>query len=425
VPETLAIVNCSQLVTLAGAKRPRSGGDLRQLAIIEDGAMLVRGAQIEAAGRRREIEGLILGDCHVIDAGRRVVMPGFVDAHTHPVFAGIRVNEFEQRSTGATYREIAARGGGIRSTVRATRNASLTDLIKAGTRYAHWFLRCGTTTIEAKSGYGLTVEDEIKILGAIRQLNAETPLRYVPTFLGAHDIPSEYRSRRATYVSLVINEMLPRVVEEKLAEYCDVFCEADVFTNDESREILSAARAQGLGLRVHADQLSLSGGAHLAAELNAATADHLEHTDAPGIAALKAAKVQPVLLPGSVYALGSNQYPPAREMIDAGLAIVLATDFNPGSSPTPSMPMVLSLACTQMKMTPAEAVAAATINAAYSLGRGDEIGSLEKGKRADFVIYDCEDYRELAYFFGIEHPWRVYASGQLAFDRTNGAVARP
>jgi imidazolonepropionase len=417
VPETLAIVNCSQLVTLAGAKRPRTGGDLRQLAIVEDGAILLRGTQIEATGRRRDIESLITADCEVVDAGHRVVMPGFVDAHTHPVFAGIRVNEFEQRATGATYREIAARGGGIRSTVRATRNASLNDLVKAGRRYAHWFLRGGTTTVEAKSGYGLTVEDELKILRAIKQLDAETPLRYVPTFLGAHDIPSEYKSRRATYVSLVINEMLPRVAEEKLAEYCDVFCETDVFTTDETWQILSAARCHGLGLRVHADQLSLSGGTKLAAELNVATADHLEHTDAAGIQALRSAGVQPVLLPGSVYALGSNQYPAAREMIDAGLALVLATDFNPGSSPTPSMPMVLSLACTHMKMTPAEAVSASTINAAYSLGRGDEIGSLEKGKRADIVIHDAEDYRELAYFFGIEHPWRVYASGKLVFDR--------
>jgi len=419
VPETLAVVNCSQLVTLAGAKRPRAGGDLRQLSIIEDGAMLVRGGLIEAAGRRREIEGLIKDDCEIVDARRRVVMPGFVDAHTHPVFAGIRANEFEQRSSGATYREIAARGGGIRSTVRATQTASLTDLVKAGKRYAQWFLRCGTTTIEAKSGYGLTVEDELKILRAIKQLNAETPLSYVPTFLGAHDIPSEYKSRRATYVSLVVNEMLPRVAQEKLAEYCDVFCEEGVFTTDESWQILSAARRHGLGLRVHADQLSLSGGAKVAAELNAATADHLEYTDAAGIQALKTAKVQPVLLPGSVYALGSSQYSPARQMIDAGLAVVLATDFNPGSSPTPSMLMILSLACTQMKMTPAEAVTAATINAAYSLGRGDVIGSLEKGKRADFVIHDCADYRELAYFFGIEHAHQVYSGGLLAFSRSS------
>lgn len=424
MPETLAVVNCSQLVTLGGAHRPRTGGDLRQLAIIEDGALLVRGELIEAVGRRREIESLISGDCEVVDARRRVVMPGFVDAHTHPVFAGIRANEFEQRATGATYREIAARGGGIRSTVRVTRNASQSDLVKAGKRYADWFLRNGTTTVEAKSGYGLTLEDELKILRAIKQLDEETPLHYVPTFLGAHDTPTEYGSRRGMYVNLIINEMLPRVAEEKLAEYCDVFCEEGVFSTDESWQILSAARCHGLGLRVHADQLSLSGGATLAAELGATTADHLEHTDVAGIMALHAAKVQPVLLPGSVYALGSNQYPAARQMIDAGLAVVLATDFNPGSSPTPSMTMILSLACTQMKLTPAEAISAATINAAYSLGRGGEIGSLEKGKRADFVIHDCEDYRELAYFFGIEHPWRVYASGELAFSRSV-SEARP
>jgi len=417
LPNLLAVINCSQLVTLSGAHRPRTGGDLRQLAIIEDGALLVRGELIEAVGRRREIENLIPADCEVIDAGRRVVMPGFVDAHTHPVFAGIRANEFEQRSTGATYREIAARGGGIRATVRSTRNASLADLVKAGRRYTDWFLRTGTTTVEAKSGYGLTVEDELKILRAIKQLNEETPLRYVPTFLGAHDTPTEYGSRRNMYVNLVINEMLPRVAKEKLAEYCDVFCEEGVFTTDESRQILSAARRHGLGLRVHADQLSLSGGAKLAAELNATTADHLEHTDLTGIMALKTGKVQPVLLPGSVYALGSNQYPAARQMIDAGLAVVLATDFNPGSSPTPSMPMVLSIACTHLKMTPAEAISAATINAAYSLGRGNEIGSLEKGKLADLVVHDCEDYRELAYFFGIEHPWRVYASGNRAYQK--------
>jgi len=424
VPEAFAVVNCSQLVSLAGAHRPRIGGELRNLAVVEDGAILVRGDRIEAAGRRRDLEQLITDDFEVIDAGKRVVMPGFVDAHTHPVFAGIRANEFEQRASGATYREIAARGGGIRSTVRATRNASLKDLVKAGKRYAEWFLRNGTTTIEAKSGYGLTIEDELKILRAIKQLNEATPLNYVATFLGAHDIPSEYKTRRQTYVNLIINEMLPRVAEERLAEYCDAFCEEDVFTTDETWQILSAARCHGLGLRIHADQLSLSGGARLAAELNAATADHLEHTDMAGIVALKGASVQPVLLPGSVYALGSKQYPAVREMIDAGLAVVIATDFNPGSSPTPSMPMVLSVACTQMKMTPAEAITAATINAAYSLGRGDEIGSLEKGKRADFVIHDCEDYRELAYFFGIEHASHVFVAGKLAFSQVI-SEARP
>jgi len=424
VPEALAVINCSQLVSLAGAHRPRIGGELRNLAVVEDGAILIRGDRIEAAGRRRDIEQLIDDDYEVIDAGKRIVTPGFVDAHTHPVFAGIRANEFEQRASGATYREIAARGGGIRSTVRATRNASLKDLVKAGKRYAEWFLRNGTTTVEAKSGYGLTIEDELKILRAIKRLNEDTPLNYVSTFLGAHDIPSEYKTRRQTYVNLVINEMLPRVAEERLAEYCDVFCEQDVFTTDEARKILSAARCHGLGLRVHADQLSLSGGAKLAAELNAATADHLEHTDMMGIVALKGASVQPVLLPGSVYALGSKHYPAAREMIDAGLAVVIATDFNPGSSPTPSIPMALSVACTQMKMTPAEAITAATINAAYSLGRGDEIGSLEKGKRADFVIHDCEDYRELAYFFGIEHASEVFVAGKLVFSRTV-SEARP
>jgi imidazolonepropionase len=389
---------------------------MRELSIVPDSALLITAGRITQVGSRDEINRAIEKsgvDCEVIDAGGRTVMPGFVDAHTHPVFAGTRANEFEERAGGATYQEIAARGGGIQSTVRTTREATLAELVNAGKRYADWFLRTGTTTVEAKSGYGLTLEDELKILRAIKQLDRETSLRYVPTFLGAHDIPAEYKARREQYVSLLIDEMLPRVAEEKLAEYCDVFCEEKVFSRDESWKILSAARCHGLGLRMHADQLSLSGGAKLAAELGTVTADHLEHTDAEGIAALRSAGVQPVLLPGSVYALGSSRYPAAREMIAAGLAVVLATDFNPGSSPTPAMTMILSLASTHLKMSPAEAVTAATINAAYSLGRGDQIGSLEPGKLADFVIHDCADYRELAYFFGIEHPWKVYAGGNL------------
>lgn len=409
---TLAILNSSQLVTLSGPARPRSGLELRELGVVPRGAVFVRDGVIEKTGTEDEIKTLIENDSVVIDAGGRVVMPGFVDAHTHPVFAGTRVDEFEERALGATYQEIAARGGGIQSTVNKTRAATLNELVTSGKRYADWFLRGGTTTVEAKSGYGLSLEDELKILKAIKVLDEQTPLRYVPTFLGAHSIPPEYRDRREQYVSLLIDEMLPRVAREKLAEYCDVFCEERVFTNDESWKILSAARCQGLGLRMHADQLTLSGGAKLAAELGTVTADHLEHTDEEGIAALKSANVQPILLPGSVYALGSSRYPVARQMIDAGLAVILATDFNPGSSPTPSMLMVLSLAATHLKMTPAEAITASTINAAYSLNRGAQLGSLEPGKVADIVIHDTNDYRELAYFFGINHAWKVFTSGK-------------
>lgn len=413
----LAVINCSQLVTLGGHARPRVGPEMSELSIIEDGALLVHAGRFERVGTRRQIEPYINSDCEIVDACGRVLLPGFVDAHAHPVFAGTRADEYEARARGATYQEIAARGGGIRSTVRRTRAASPEELVAAAARHADWFLRTGTTTVEAKSGYGLSVEDELKILRVIRRLNEETPLQFVPTFLGAHDVPDEYRADRAQYVELVIKEMLPRVASEGLAEYCDVFCEERVFTLDESKRILEAARGLGLKLRFHADQLSLSGGARLAAELHAATADHLEQTDASGIMALKSEGVQPVLLPGSVYALGSQRYPAAREMIEAGLAVVLATDFNPGSSPTPSMPMILSLASTHMKMTPAEGLTAATINAAYSLGRGHEIGSIEEGKRADFVIHDCADYREVAYFFGIEHAREVFIKGRRIFSR--------
>lgn len=405
----LAVVGCSELVTLAGPRRPRTGTELRDLGIIQDGAMLVRDGRIALVGARKEIEAQVRG-AEVIDAGGRVVMPGFVDAHTHPVFAGNRADEFEKRAEGATYQEIAAAGGGIRSTVRRTRAASEDELLSAASKYNEWFLRNGTTTIEAKSGYGLSLDDELKLLRVIAKLG---PVRTVPTFLGAHEVPDEYRGRRAEYVQLVIEEMLPRAAP--LAKFCDVFCEPRVFPMEDSRRVLEAARAQGLGLRMHADQLENSGGARLAAELHAATADHLEHTDSAGIAALRDAGVQPVLLPGAVYALGSRRYPEARAMIEAGLGVVVATDFNPGSSPTPSMPMMLSLAATQMKMVPAEAISAATINAAYSLGLGNEIGTLEPGKRADFVIHECADHRELAYFFGVEPARDVYIDGRRVY----------
>jgi imidazolonepropionase len=402
-----AVVGCSELVTLDGPARARRGLELRDLAVIRDGAMLVRDGRIAWVGPRRELDA---AGAEVIDAGNRVVMPGFVDAHTHPVFAGNRADEFEKRAEGATYQEIAAAGGGIRSTVRRTREASEDELLAAASRYGEWFLHNGTTTIEAKSGYGLSLADELKLLHVIRRMG---PLRTVPTFLGAHEIPDEYRGRRAEYVALVIEEMLPQAAP--LAKYCDVFCEPHVFPVEDARRVLEAARSRGLGLRMHVDQLENSGGARLAAELGATTADHLEHSDPAGIAALQKAGVQPVLLPGAVYALGSRRYPDARAMIEAGLAVVLATDFNPGSSPTPSMPMILSLAATQMRMAPAEAITASTINAAYSLGLGVEIGSLEAGKRADFVIHDCVDHRELAYFFGIESAQAVYVDGRRVY----------
>ena len=413
---SLAILHASQLVTLSGPKRPRVGTELSALGIIRDGGMLIRDGKIERVGPGDEIEKNV-GDAEVVDAGGRVVMPGFVDAHTHLVFAGNRLDDFERRARGETYEQIAKAGGGIWSTVQKTRAASELDLLTQAKKHANWFLRCGTTTVEAKSGYGLTVEDELKILRVMRQLKKEVRLEIVPTFLGAHAVPRELSPDE--YLDVVITEMLPRVTAEKLAEFCDVFCERGYFNIDQSRKILSAAKKVGLSLRGHVDQLTNSGGAKLMAEMGATTADHLEQTDEQGIAALKKANVQPVLLPGSVYALGSSRYPRAREMIEAGLAIVLATDFNPGSSPTPSMPMVLSLACTQMKMSPAEAITASTVNAAYSVNRGDRIGSLEPGKLANFVIFDCEDYRELAYWFGMPQTHSVYVRGECV-SRSGG-----
>ena len=413
---SLAVLNASQLVTLSGPKRSRVGTELSELGIIREGGMLIRDGKIERVGPSDEIEKNA-GDAEVVDADSRVVMPGFVDAHTHLVFAGNRLDDFERRARGETYEQIAKAGGGIWSTVEKTRAASEADLLAQAKQHANWFLRCGTTTVEAKSGYGLTVEDELKILRVMRRLKEGVRLEIVPTFLGAHAVPRELSTDE--YLGILITEMLPRVAAERLAEFCDVFCERGYFNIDQSRKILSAAKKVGLSLRGHVDQLTNSGGAKLMAEMCATTADHLEQADEQGIAALRKANVQPVLLPGSVYALGSSRYPRAREMIEAGLAIVLATDFNPGSSPTPSMPMVLSLACTQMKMSPAEAITASTLNAAYSLNRGDSIGSLEPGKVANFVIFDCEDYRELPYWFGMPQTHSVFVRGECAL-RSSG-----
>jgi imidazolonepropionase len=405
---SIALLNCRQLVTLSGPARPRVGEEMQELGILPEGGMRVEDGRIVQIGLSAEIDA---SGCEVVDAEGRVAMPGWIDAHTHAVFGGDRVDEYEMRARGASYEEIAAAGGGIRSTVRQTRACAEDELVEAGRRHARWFLRGGTTTIEAKSGYGLTTEDELKILRTIRRLDKETPLTWIPTFLGAHGFPPEAPSRDA-YIREVMEEMLPRVAREGLARWCDIFVERNYYEPEDARRILRRAKELGLGLRMHVDQLSNLGGAALAAEVGARTADHLEQTEAEGIEALREAGTMPVLLPGSVYALGLKRYPDARAMIEAGLPVVLATDFNPGSSPTPSMPMVLSLACTQMRMTPAEAVTAATVNAAHSLDLGHDRGALEVGKRADFALYDVGDYREIPYWFGVGHAYATYVAGE-------------
>jgi len=410
----LAVVNCGELVTLAGPARARTGRELRELGIKRDAALLVVDGRVAGVGSYSDLKLLFPTGIEVVDAGGRAVLPGFVDAHTHLVFGGNRVVEFEQRVGGKTYQEIAASGGGIASTLRQTRKATEAELTDAALRHAGWMLRGGTTTIEAKSGYGQTVESELKILRVIAGLKEHTPLQMVATVLAAHVVPPEYKKDRAAYVRLVQEEMLPVVAEQSLARYCDVFCDEHAFTLDEARVILMAAKQRGLELRMHVEQFAADGGAQLAAELGATTADHLEYTEQTGINALRKAEVQPVLVPGSVFALGRSKYPDARAMIEAGLAPVLATDFNPGSSPMTSMAFVISLAALYMRMLPAEAIVAATMNAAASLGMAGEVGSLETGKRADFVIHEFNDHREIAYYVAAAVRPQVYVAGRRA-----------
>jgi imidazolonepropionase len=408
----LCITNIGQLVTLAGPARPRAYKELSELAIIADAALLIEDGRIKAAAPYSQLQSEIPPGAIVIDAEGRCVTPGFVDAHTHLVFAGNRAAEFEQRIAGATYQQIAEAGGGILRTVELTRAASEDDLLIAARRHRDWMLRFGTTTLEAKSGYGLDRETELKILRVMARLRQEGPVFIVPTLLAAHTVPPEFAVHRDEYVRFVAEELIPEVAAAGLARYCDVFCDDHAFTVDEARIVLVAALRHGLGLRIHAEQFRSGTGAALAAELGAATADHLESASDDSLCALLVAKVQPVLLPGSVFALSRSNYPPARDMVSLGLGIVLATDFNPGSSPIPSMPFMLSLACLQMRLSPAEALTAATINAAFSLGLGDRIGSLEPGKQADFLIHEFSDYRELAYYVAAPARPRVFIAGQ-------------
>ena len=412
MPGSIAIVNIDQLVTLAGPPRPRVGKELGELGIVEDAALIMEDGLITSAGAYSELKNKIPPSAEIIDAQGRCVTPGFVDAHTHLVFAGNRAAEFEQRIAGATYQQIAAAGGGILRTVALTRAATEDELLASARRNRDWMLRSGTTTIEAKSGYGLDHATELKILRVLHRLNEEGPVRIIPTLLAAHTVPPEYPTRREEYVRWVAEDLIPEVASAKLARYCDAFCDDHAFTVDEIRTVFTAARSHGLGLRIHAEQFRPGTGAALAAELSAVTADHLETVTEETLRQLQAAGVQPVLLPGSVFALARTNYPPARTMVEIGLAVVLATDFNPGSSPIPSMPFMLSLACLQMRLSPAEALAAATINAAYSLGLGAQIGSLEVGKQADLLIHEFSDHRELAYFIAAPNRPRVFIAGR-------------
>jgi imidazolonepropionase len=363
---------------------------------------LVHGDRVAAAGTRRRVEGFDAARrAEKLDLGGRVVLPGFVDSHTHLVFPASRAAEYEQRIAGATYEQIARSGGGIRSTVENLRRATPRALHDRATAHLREFAAHGTTTIEAKSGYGLDWKSELKILTTLAELHQEQPLDIVATFLGAHVVPKEYQRRPGAYIDLLARCWIPAVATAGLAEFCDVFCDRGGFTLEQSRRILSAGRSCGLVPRIHAEQLAHTGAARLAIELHAASADHLEKIDPGDIRALALSNVVCTLLPGCCFHLGLAHYGPARELIEAGAIVALATDFNPGTSPTVSMPMILSLACTQMRMTPAEAISAATINAAYSLRQHDRVGSIEVGKYADLAAFDVADHREIPYYFGV------------------------
>ncbi|MFZ0619038.1 MAG: imidazolonepropionase [Candidatus Acidiferrales bacterium] len=395
------IAGCSELLTLRGPV-PRRGKSLAELGIIRDGALLVHDDRIVAVGPRAKIEKLKAARrSEKLDLGGRVVLPGFVDSHTHLIFASSRAAEYEMRIAGASYEKIARKGGGIRSSVQRLRRATPAALKSRALRHLRDFAAHGTTTIEAKSGYGLDWRNEVKILDLIHELHQEQPLDIVATFLGAHVVPAEFRRRPDDYVEMLVRKWIPGVATAGLAEFCDVYCDRGAFSASQSRKILMAGRAWGLVPRIHAAQIARTGAARLAIEVEAASADHLEKIDRADIRALALSNVVCTLLPGCCFHLGLAHYAPARELIAAGAIVGVATDFNPGTSPTVSMPMILSLACTQMRMTPAEAIAAATINPAYSLRQHDRVGSLEVGKYADLAAFDVEDYREIPYYFGV------------------------
>ena len=414
----LIIKNAAELLTLSSEIREESG-----LGIVRNGAVAVREGRIAWVGEAAKIPKAMMASPggQEVDATGKVVMPGFIDAHTHLVFGGSRELEFELRIQGLSYLEIAERGGGIASTVEATRKASFDELFLLGKKRLDRLLSKGVTTLEAKSGYGLSVADELKILKVTRALNDHHPVDIASTFLGAHTVPKEFRGKRERYVDIVIQEMIPRVAEEKLAEFCDVFCEESAFSLEESRRILEAGLRYGLRPKIHADQLTPGGGAELAAELGACSADHLEHVSQTGMERMAESGVVAVLLPGASFFLSMKKLPPARDMIGKGVPVALATDLNPGSSMTESLPLVMTMGCTMLRMLPGEVIRAVTVHAAKALGRGREIGSLEVGKRADMVLFDIPNYRYLPYHFGVDHIEWVVKSGRVVYTRPSNS----
>jgi imidazolonepropionase len=389
--------------------------------VIRDGALLARDGKIVAAGTRATVERQAEAkSAEKIDVGGRVVLPGFVDSHTHLIHAASRAEEYELKIQGASYEEIARKGGGILNSVKKLRAATREALKRRALAALSEFAAYGTTTVEAKSGYGLDVASELKILTLQKELKREQPLEIVSTFLGAHVVPAEYRGKAdgaKRYLSLLIEKLLPEVVVGDLAEYCDVFCDRGAFTVAQSKKLLVRAKEHGLGPRMHAEQLSRTGATQLAVELGAASCDHLERVNDSDVRALAKSETVATLLPGCDFHLGLKEYAPARKLIEAGAIVALATDYNPGTSPTVSMPMILSLACSQMRMTPAEAIAAATINGAHALGRAGTIGSLEAGKQADVAVFEVEDYREIPYYFGMNVCWMTMKRGEIVWMR--------
>ena len=421
----LLVLSAGQLVTAPPGASPLCGPDLDRPLVLEDGAVAIGGGRILAVGPTAEIvRSYPERDARqVLDARGRLLAPGFVDAHTHLPFAGTRESEFDARARGRSYAEIAAEGGGIRASVRQVRTTPEDDLVQRIRARLSRLLSQGITTVEAKSGYGLTLEDERKQLRALRRAGSEGMPEIIPTFLGAHDIPDEHRGDRKRYVDLIMREMIPSVAGDGLARFCDVFCDAGYFTVEEARRILLAGKDHGLAPKLHADELEDVGAAALAAEVGAVSADHLLHASEQGLRAMVTARVVAVLLPGTAFTLGLP-YARAREMVERGLAIALATDFNPGSSMSSSMSMALTLGVTQMRLTPAEAWMAATANAACAVGEGARLGRIQPGFDADLCLFDTGDYRHVPYHYAEEHVRVVMKRGLVAMDGGPGSSCR-